>query len=423
MDLSRKTAFDVLLNMEKENSYSNLTLNRFIEQNKPENKAFVRELVYGVLENKILIDYYLDSLIKSGIKKVGKKEATLLRMGLYQIIFMDSVPEYAAVNETVNMAKKLCRDREGFINGVLRGYMKKEIPLPKDRKNFLSVKYSFPCWIIDLWSEQYGEDMCEKLLGASNKRPQLSVRVNMMKITPDALTEILEEKGFVVSKGRFSKRILHVKGTGLLDLKEYEEGLFSVQDEASALAADMLGAEEGDSVIDVCAAPGGKTAAIGEMMNNRGTIKSFDIYEHKLPLIEEQAERLGIKIITTGILDGSIGSFKLKETANKVLADVPCSGLGVIRRKPEIKYKEPQDLRNLYRIQAEILEKSSEYVKTGGTLVYSTCTVNSDENSKQILNFIKKHDDFEILDEKQFLPIEDIDGFYICKMIKRGEVK
>ena len=144
MDLSRKTAFDVLLNMEKENSYSNLTLNRFIKQNKPENQGFTRELVYGVLENKLLLDYYLDALIKSGIKKTRKKEATLLRMGLYQIIFMDSVPEYAAVNETVNMAKRLCRGREGFIHGVLRGYMKKEIPLPKKRKDFLCVKYSFP---------------------------------------------------------------------------------------------------------------------------------------------------------------------------------------------------------------------------------------------------------------------------------------
>ncbi|MBS5334471.1 MAG: 16S rRNA (cytosine(967)-C(5))-methyltransferase RsmB [Clostridiales bacterium] len=420
MDLSRKTAFDVLLNMEKENSYSNLTLNRFIKQNKPENQGFTRELVYGVLENKLLLDYYLDALIKSGIKKTGKKEATLLRMGLYQIIFMDSVPEYAAVNETVNMAKRLCRGREGFINGVLRGYMKKEIPLPKKRKDFLCVKYSFPGWITDLWSEQYGEDMCENLLEASNKRPRLSIRVNIMKTNPDLLTELLQKKGFDVSKGRFSGRILHVKGTGLLDLKEYKEGLFSVQDEASALAADMSGAEAGDYVIDVCAAPGGKTAAIGEMMNNQGTIKSFDIYEHKLSLIKEQADRLGLKIIDTGIMDGSIGSVYLKEKADKVLADVPCSGLGVIRHKPEIKYKEPKNLKALYEIQAAILEKSSEYLKNGGTLIYSTCTINDNENGNQIREFMKRHDDFKIEAEKQFLPVEDIDGFYICKMIKKG---
>lgn len=420
MDLSRKTAFDVLLNMEKEHSYSNLTLNRFIKQNKPENKAFTRELVYGVLENKLLLDYYLDDLIKSGIKRAGKKEATLLRMGLYQIIFTDSVPDYAAVNETVNMAKKLCRGREGFINGVLRGYMKREIPLPADRKELLSVKYSFPYWIIDLWSEQYGEDICESLLKASNKRPQLTIRVNIMKITPYSLTELLKEKGFYVSNGRFSNRVLHVKGTGLLDLKEYREGLFSVQDEASVIAADMSGAKEGDCVIDVCAAPGGKTAAIGEMMNNKGTINSFDIYEHKLPLIEEQADRLGIKIIKTGILDAGKGDKRFKETADKVVADVPCSGLGVIRRKPEIKYKEPQDLKNLYELQASILEKSSEYLKPGGTLIYSTCTINDNENAKQIRGFAKRHEDFEIIYEKQFLPIEDIDGFYICKMIKKG---
>ena len=290
MDSSRKTAFDVLLDMEKEKSYSNLTLNRFIAENRPENSAFTRELVYGVLENKILLDYYLDNLIPSGIKKVKKKEACILRLGLYQIIFMESVPPYAAVNESVNMAKKICRGREGFINGVLRGYMKKNIRLPEERKDFLSVKYSFPPWIIELWREEYGDRMCETLLEASNRRPQLSIRVNLLKTDRTSLADVLKEKGFEVSEGKFSERILHVRGTGLLSLREYEMGLFSIQDEASALAADMLGAAPGDRVIDVCAAPGGKTCAIGEMMANEGRIEAFDIYEHKLPLIRQQAD-------------------------------------------------------------------------------------------------------------------------------------
>ena len=420
MDSSRKTAFDVLVDMEKEKSYSNLTLNRFIAENKPENSAFTRELVYGVLENKILLDYYLDNLIPSGIKKVKKKEACILRLGLYQIIFMESVPPYAAVNESVNMAKKICRGREGFINGVLRGYMKKTIRLPEERKDFLSVKYSFPPWIIDLWREEYGDSMCETLLEASNRRPQLSIRVNLLKTDRASLADVLKEKGFEVSEGKFSERILHVRGTGLLSLSEYEMGLFSIQDEASALAADMLGAAPGDRVIDVCAAPGGKTCAIGEMMANEGRIEACDIYEHKLPLIRQQADRLGIEIVTAETMDSAEGSESLYETADKLLADVPCSGLGVIRRKPEIKYKEIQDFTDLEILQGRILEKSSQYLKIGGTLVYSTCTIRDRENGGQIRRFLEKHREFELIEERQLLPTEDIDGFYICKMLKKG---
>ena len=199
MDLSRKTAYEILFEIEKEEAYSNLTINRFLEKNRPDNPAFIRELVYGVLENKILLDYYLDKLIPSGIKKVKKKEATLLRLGLYQLIFMDSVPDYAAVNETVTLAKKLVRGREGFINGVLRGYMKKgsEIKLPdetKDLKHYLSIKYSFPLWLIEKWDKQYGMEECKKLLEASNARPKLSIRVNVNKTSREELKDYLEEK-------------------------------------------------------------------------------------------------------------------------------------------------------------------------------------------------------------------------------------
>ena len=255
---------------------------------------------------------------------------------------------------------------------------------------------------------------------SSNRRPQLSIRVNLLKTDRTSLADVLKEKGFEVSEGKFSERILHVRGTGLLSLREYEMGLFSIQDEASALAADMLGAAPGDRVIDVCAAPGGKTCAIGEMMANEGRIEAFDIYEHKLPLIRQQADRLGIEIITAGTMDSAEGSESLYETADKLLADVPCSGLGVIRRKPEIKYKEIQDFTELEVLQGRILEKSSQYLKIGGTLVYSTCTIRDRENGGQIRRFLEKHREFELIEERQLLPTEDIDGFYICKMLKKG---
>ena len=423
MDLARKTAYEILFEIEKEDAYSNLTINRFLEKNKPENPAFIRELVYGVLENKILLDYYLDNLIPSGIKKVKKKEATLLRLGLYQIVFMDSVPDYAAVNESVNLAKKLCRGREGFINGVLRGYMKKgkDIKLPnreKDYNNYLSVKYSFPLWLIEKWEKQFGLEECEKLLEASNSRPQLSIRVNIGKISRESLKKYLEEEGFEVTEGVFSARTLHVKGSGLLENEKYKEGYFSVQDEASTIAADQLDAKPGETVIDVCAAPGGKTSAIAEMMQGEGIVYSCDIYEHKLELIEKLAQRLGISIIRPTLLDGTEGNEQWFGIADKVLADVPCSGLGVIRRKPEIKYKDITDFAELASIQKRILNNAAKYVKNGGTLVYSTCTINKDENELQVEKFLQKHNEFKKIEERQFLPTEDIDGFYVCKMIK-----
>ncbi len=425
MDLTRKTAFDVLLEIERDGAYSNLALNRFAEERNIENTSFLRELVYGVLENRILLDYYLNSLIVKGMKKVKIREATILRMGLYQLIFMDSVPDYAAINESVNLAKKLCRGREGFINGVLRGYVKKknliELPSKEDSfEEYLSVRYSFPRWIIDMWKAQYGSALCEEILKATNQRPPLSIRVNTLKTDRATLKGILEDRGFEVREGTFSDRILHVKGSGLLSMEEYKNGFFSVQDEASVMAAEMLDAKSGDLVIDVCAAPGGKTAAIAEIMENRGTIKAFDIYEHKLEIIRNQAKRLGITIITPQLTDGRTGDDSLNEKADKVLVDALCSGLGVIRRKPEIKYKEEEDLSQLICIQRDILERAAEYVKPGGTMVYSTCTINKEENHNQAQRFLRCHGEFELAEEKQFLPVDGTDGFFICKMIKRG---
>lgn len=420
MDISRKTAFDVLIDMERQDSYSNLALNRMISRNNPPDEGFTRELVYGVLENRILLDYYLDRLISSGVKKTGLKEKCILRMGLYQIIFMNSVPSYAAVNESVKMAKALCRGREGFINAVLRNYMRRDIALPSDEKERLSVKYSFPYWIIDLWTDMYGSKVCEKLLCASNERPQLTLRVNTMKTDRDSLSAMLSEKGICASPGMFSERTLRVKGSGILETDEYKEGLFSIQDESSVAVTDMLDPRPYETVIDVCAAPGGKTAAIAELMQNKGLIKAFDIYTHKLELIDNQAERLKIDIIDTSLTDGSVGKESLNGKADRVLVDAPCSGLGVIRRKPEIKYKMREDSNELIDVQRKILDRSALYLKKGGCLVYSTCTINRRENQEQTEWFISRHPEFIIEDEKQLLPTEGTDGFYMCKMVKKG---
>ena len=424
MDLGRKTAFQILLEIEKENSFSNLTAGRIINENGPENPAFVRELVYGVLENKILLDYYLDVLIPSGIRKVKDREKTLLRMGIYQIKFMDGVPDYAAVSETVSLAKKFARGRENFINGVLRNFIKckDELKLPSgDRDEYLSVKYSFPQWIIRMWKEQYGEDRLESLIAASNERPKLCIRVNFLKTTAEKLAYSLESKGFKTEEGKLSERTLYVSGSNLTDTDEYKNGLFSIQDESSLAACQALEPKPGDIVIDTCAAPGGKTLAMGEMMENRGRIIACDVYPHKLKLIEQQAERLGIGIADTKLIDGVKGDGSLSGIADKVLVDAPCSGLGVIRRKPEIKYKESGELSELIPIQAQILDRAAGYLKPGGTLVYSTCTINRDENDIQAEKFVENHRDYEIIYEKQFLPTGGLDGFYIAKMKNKGK--
>lgn len=423
MDINRKTAYEVLFEIEKNSAYSNFALNDFIKKNKPENEAFVRELVYGVLENRLLLDYYLDALIPRGIGKLKKQDLTLLRMGLYQLRFMQSVPAYAAVNETVNMAKRLARGREGFINGVLRGYMKKadEIALP-DRKTdltaYLSVRYSAAAWIVKLWTDSYGEEKAEELLAAANRTPQMSIRVNTMKTSAEELMDMLRNEGFSAELSEKTPRALLVSGSRLLASDAYEQGLFSVQDIASIMVSDILDAQPGESVIDVCAAPGGKTMATAEKMQNCGKITAMDLYEHKLSLIENQAKRCGISIISTKQHDSTESCTELKSTADRVLADVPCSGLGVIGRKPEIKYKDSVDLSELTQRQARILEAAAEYVKKGGVLVYSTCTINRSENEKQIESFLSKHKDFRTERQIQLLPTEGTDGFFICRMVR-----
>lgn len=429
MDLNRKTAYEVLLDMESNQSYSNLALNNFIEKNRPENPAFVRELVYGVLENKLLLDYYLSALVSSGLKKVKKQDLTILRMGVYQIMVMDSVPDYAAINESVVLARKFCRGRDKFINGVLRNFQRRQEELAAslpdrqtDPAKYLSIRYSAASWLVDLWLSAYGLEKTEKLLAASNGRPLLCLRVNQMKSSRAEVMEKLRAVGFETEAGTLSERSILVtgKGTGILEHELFREGWFSVQDEASTLAADTVNPKPGNLVVDVCAAPGGKTMAIAELMDNEGEVFAFDIYDHKLELIQRQADRLGTEIVKTRCQDGRTAREELKGMADCVLADVPCSGLGVIRRKPEIKTKDDAELdfAELVQRQCEILEAASSYVKAGGTLVYSTCTVNPAENEMQVEAFCSRHPEFKLDFMKQLEPDRETDGFFISRMFR-----
>ena len=429
MDKNRKTAYFTLMDVESRKSYSNLALNHHIIRWKPDSPAFVRELVYGVLENKKFLDYIIEQYLKTPIAKMRFSDLTILRMGIYQLRYMNSVPEYAAVNESVDMAKKFSKGREGFINGVLRNYLRtgKDINLP-DRSagivEYLSLNYSYEPWIVELWLEQFAADFVEELLAAGNITPDLVIRVNTLKTSREDLKRRITLKGFQASDGLLCDEALHVKGTGLLGGRLYESGMFSVQDESSMLAIKMLDPKPGETIIDVCAAPGGKALAIAEKMRNRGSVTAWDIYKRKLSIIDKDAERLGIDIITTRTWDATRVDSSMVEKADRVLVDAPCSGLGVVRRKPEIKYKKlTADLKELPKKQLAILSASAKYVKPGGVLIYCTCTISASENQRVVKEFLKRYPFFSKEEALQLLPnVNNTDGFFICKLRKENRL-
>jgi len=427
MDINRKTAYLTLLDVESKKAFSNLALNHHMIISRPDSPAFVRELVYGVLENKMKLDYFIDQLVKTGAKSLRPAERTILRMGMYQLGYMNSVPEYAAVNESVVLAKRYCRGKHGFINGVLREYLNKKIQLrlpdrAEDEIKYLSVKYSYEPWIIEMWLEHYSMEFVEELLEAGNETAPLTIRLNWLKVMKKDLIESLEKKGYEVEEGKLCQNALNVKGSMLLETEYYKLGMFTPQDESSMLVAEKLDPKHGDVVMDVCAAPGGKTTAIAERMNNTGRIIASDVYRRKLDLIDKEAKRLGIRNIETRSWDATRVDSSMVQKADRVLVDAPCSGLGVVRRKPEIKYKEyTTDMELLPKKQLAILSASSSYVKPGGTLVYSTCTINPEENEHVIESFVKRNPAFKIEEKTLLLPSRDkTDGFFICVM-KRAE--
>lgn len=428
MDKNRKAAYEALLDIETKGAYSNIAVNNIINREKPSDEAFVRNLVYGVLENQIYIDYKLSKLVKSGLTKVKSQALILLRMGAYQIEFMGSVPAYAAINECVAIAKKKCRGLDGFVNGVLRSYERsgEDIKLPdkqKDPAGYLSIMYSYSRDIADLWLESYGFERTESLMKAGNGIPPVTIRVNRLKTNAEALSDILTGEGFDVREIKTGNEIydnwleglaLSVSGGSFIGSESFRSGLFSVQDISSMIAISALSPEEGDVIIDTCAAPGGKSLCAAEMMNNKGRILACDIYDHKLKLIGDAAKRLGIDIVETVKNDGRNLNGEFIGLADKVIVDAPCSGLGVVRRKPEIKLKmSMEDIKSVCKIQSEILDHASKYVKEKGSLIYSTCTISKHENQGIIGMFLKKNKNFFQRTEIQLFPdYDNADGFY-----------
>lgn len=455
IDLDREAAFKALLAIERDGSYSNLELSKMLASDELSNKGFIREIVYGVTENKIYLDYILDKFIKKGAAKTKLQALIILRMGVYQILFMNSVPNYAAVNESVALARRFARGTDGFINGVLRNFIRNmdsasEIDV-KGQLEYLSIRYSCQLKLVEELVSMLGFEHAKVLLEHAGHRPPLSIRVNVAKISVKELADRLRANGFETEGSKLSDRVLLVKGGALTEANEYKEGLFSIQSEESCAIADFADAKSTELVIDLCAAPGGKAAAMAEQMLKPSTstepltetepgkqpststepltktepgiaggkVVALELYEHRAALIEATARRLGLENIEVRCQNAVEQIDALVGKADLVLADVPCSGLGVIRRKPEMKYRDEFDFDELVEIQKSILETGSSYLKPGGRLIYSTCTINPRENELMVKDFLERYEEFISEKEVKLSPFDNgYDGFYMNKLKK-----
>lgn len=430
---SREIVLSILLDIEKNNTFSNIAIGKALRQNQFEDKSsrsFITRMAEGVIEYKIKLDYIINLHSKTPINKCKPVIRCILRMGVYQIFFMDSVPDSAACNEAVKLAKKHgFSSLSGFINGVLRNVSrnKDKITYPsidEDKAAYYSVKYSMPKWLCEKILSDYPEKG-ERIIESTLEDRYTTLRVNRLKCTKEALVDLIKEKSKVdveIIDGAYNEKAIRINGFDFIRrLPGFREGFFAVQDESSMCSIDAANILPGMCVIDVCAAPGGKTSAAAENMNNEGEIYSMDISSDKLPLIEENLERLGITIANVNEADATILNEKFINKADVVIADLPCSGLGVIGRKNDIKYKlSKEQLDELVRIQKDILCIVNQYVKNGGTLLFSTCTINPDENQNNTKWFLEKYPEFSLKEERLFLQgIDECDGFYYAVMKKK----
>jgi 16S rRNA (cytosine967-C5)-methyltransferase len=396
----------VLTRVETEQAYSNLLLNQTLQKYRPEKTeaALVTELVYGTIQRKNTLDFFLDRFVAKGCAKLEPWVRNLLRLSLYQLIYLDRIPEHAAVNEAVNIAKRKGHTGiSGMVNGVLRNVIrgKAELRVPDslDPVSRIALTESHPQWLVADWVRRFGIESAERMCRSNNEPPRASVRVNGMKLTPEALLGQLEESGYSAHRSSLSAAGVVVESGGNMALTPwYANGELSIQDESSMLVAEMVDPEPGMDVLDCCAAPGGKTAHIAELMNNSGRILACDLHEHKRELIEAQSKRLGLRIVETKTIDAR----KLPEALggksfDRILLDAPCSGLGVIRRKPDIKWaKSPDDVADIAKLQTELLSGVASLLAPGGILVYSTCTISEEENERVIERFLRDYPDFSL---------------------------
>lgn len=423
MKSARQLAMELLLRMERDEAYSNLLLDRALDElTDPKERALATALFYGVLERRITLDYIIAGLSALPMGKLAPEVLQILRLGLYQILYMNAIPESAAVNESVRLTQLSKKaSAKGFVNAVLRTFIRngKAYKLSGlSPLEALSVQYSCPLWLVEKWDREYGR--AEEILKASVGRPPLAIRVNTTKTTGIELPQQLAESGILAEPADVCDALL-LSHTGDLERSQaYQGGLFHVQDLSSQRCCALLDPQPGEVVLDVCAAPGGKSFTIAQRMQNRGRVLSLDLHESRVRLIEGGAKRLGLSCIEAAVSDAAKPNPAMPR-ADRVLCDVPCSGLGIIRRKPEIKYKPAPVHEGLPAVQLQILAVSADYVKPAGVLVYSTCTLSRAENDEVVQAFLGSHADFSELERHTFFPKpKGGDGFFISKLVRNG---
>ena len=422
MDNPRKIAYNVLVRCASAEQYSNIALDIAIKRADltASDRGLLTTLVYGVIERQLTLDAIIESLCSRGSENISPDVRTLLRLGLYQLAYLDRVPDHAAVNETVNMAPKHNR---GFVNAILRAFVRsgKEIPIPDketDAALYLSVKYSFSPALCRRFIDTFSLERTEQLFAAFGETPDLTLRTNTLRISRKELIQKLEEQGIRALPTKESEVGIRVcDKSPVTELYGFGEGLFFVQDEASQLCVKALDTKEGMRVLDACACPGSKSFGAAMDMNNCGEVISCDLHRNKLSLVESGAARLGISILTTAERDARNQNEEWLGTFDRVLCDVPCSGFGVFAKKPELRYKTPSASEALPDIQLAILKNASTYLKVGGKLVYSTCTLLPKENEENVSRFLSENDRFVLKEQRTLYPDTDgTDGFFYAVM-------
>lgn len=435
---ARETALNVLIACRKEGGWSNGVLKEYIARDRLDRKeaALASRLCYGVLQNRYLLDHYLQQLLTGKLKDLHPAVRDILHIGLYQLYKMDKIPESAAVNESVQLAKKYCgkvRSASGLVNAVLRNAVRSKGNL-KEPTGW-QEQYSHPQKLIDLLKSYVGGKRMAAMLQANNDIPPMVVQVNTLRTTAAELTELLAQEGVAAHPHRWLKDSLVLTGTGNIEhLQSFQKGLFYVQDAAAKLSVLCAGlTEKTEKVLDCCAAPGGKSFAAAMAMGGKGSITSCDVHAHKTTLIQNGAARLGFANIRARQQDATVFVPQWENAMDAVIADVPCSGYGIIRKKPDIRYKDPDTMKDLPQLQLQILCNQARYVKPGGLLLYSTCTLVREENEGVVEAFLRNHPEFKTeplplpdtfpKNESGMLALVpgeyDTDGFFICRLRKQ----
>lgn len=450
IDKAREVALKILYKIDVDNAYSNIVLDEMIKQNKDnlneKDIGLISEIVYGVTTWKLTLDTIIKKYSKIRLKKISPWILNILRMSIYQIVFLDKIPKSAAVNEGVNLSKRYGhKSSSGFVNAILRKVTKQDYEELFNIENVeerISKIYSIPEWIIEELKQEGMEiNKIEEICKNSNIRPKVSIRVNTLKTTKEKLKNRLLEKQINVEDGILEDFLILDKAKNIENMEEFKEGLFTVQDEAAGLTALILNPKKEEKILDACSSPGGKTTYIAQIVDNNAEIEAWDLHESRIKLVEQNAKRLGIDIIKTKVNDATKYKEEYFEKFDKILLDVPCLGLGVLKRKPDIKWQRNQDdINTISKIQYEILNICSNYLKQGGELVYSTCSILNSENKEIIFKFLENNSNFkikeiEILQDKnktnnyfkkyivdnKFIQVyqnEKTDGFFICKLKK-----